>query len=247
MRPAEMQQLGRIALGVLNAAVGDALTRDYRELALELTVRRRGRPVDVDPAGVAEAFPRASSKLAVFIHGLAETEHAWELRPFAQARAERRSYGSRLREDLGYTPVYVRYNTGLHFADLVNGRSAGIKDLRYGNCVEKDWCDCDPDEFIRDRCTEVPFVAHAAYYFIGATLSRDPGDPLATLAGDLLVRFPSASGRGAKRRIPFEIDNGAHVGGLHHFQLLNHPAVYEQVRKWLTRRHAAKTRLAAAS
>jgi len=328
---------GGIALGVLNAAVGDALTRDYRELALELTVRRRGRPVDVDPAGVAEAFPRASSKLAVFIHGLAETEHAWELRPFAQARAERRSYGSRLREDLGYTPVYVRYNTGLHvsdngrrlaealeelvrawpgavdelalvghsmgglvarsashygaasghawieplrhvfclgtphlgaplekaanvagwalgrtavtrpFADLVNGRSAGIKDLRYGNCVEKDWCDCDPDEFIRDRCTEVPFVAHAAYYFIGATLSRDPGDPLATLAGDLLVRFPSASGRGAKRRIPFEIDNGAHVGGLHHFQLLNHPAVYEQVRKWLTRRHAAKTRLAAAS
>src|SRR6201999_2958937 len=30
-------------------------------------------------------------------------------------------------------------------ARIVNGRSAGIKDLRYGACVEADWADCDPD------------------------------------------------------------------------------------------------------
>jgi pimeloyl-ACP methyl ester carboxylesterase len=120
------------------------------------------------------------------------------------------------------------------FAALVNVRSAGIKDLRFGSCVEEDWCDCDPDEFLRDRCTEVPFLPAATYYFIGATISRDPGDPLGRLAGDLLVRFPSASGQGGRRRIPFAIDNGAHLGGLNHFQLLNHPAVYEQMRSWIT-------------
>jgi hypothetical protein len=117
----------------------------------------------------------------------------------------------------------------------VNARSAGIKDLRFGNCVEEDWCDCDPDEFLRDRCREVPFVPTATYYFIGATLTRDSDGPLAQVMGDLFVGFSSASGRGRRRRIPFEIDNGCHLGGLNHFQLLNHPAVYHQIRNWLER------------
>jgi pimeloyl-ACP methyl ester carboxylesterase len=121
------------------------------------------------------------------------------------------------------------------FADVVNGRSVGIKDLRFGNCVEEDWRDCDPDELLRDRCCEVPFVSSAAYYFIGATLTRDPNGPLARIVGDLLVRFPSASGQGRRRRIPFEIENGCHLGGLNHFRLLNHPAVFDQIRTWLER------------
>jgi hypothetical protein len=115
----------------------------------------------------------------------------------------------------------------------VNARSAGIKDLRFGNCVEEDWCDCDPDEFLRDRCREVPFVPTTTYYFIGATLTRDSDSPLAQVMGDLFVRLSSASGRGRRRRIPFEIDNGSHLGGLNHFQLLNHPVVYRQIRNWL--------------
>jgi pimeloyl-ACP methyl ester carboxylesterase len=114
-------------------------------------------------------------------------------------------------------------------AKLVNGRSVGIKDLRFGSCIEDDWCDCDLDEFLNDRCNEVPFLECASYYFVGATLGRDPN----SLVGDLLVRFPSASGRGRRRRIPFEIEKGVHLSGLNHFQLLNHPAVYEQIRDWL--------------
>jgi hypothetical protein len=114
-------------------------------------------------------------------------------------------------------------------AKLVNGRSVGIKDLRFGSCAEEDWCDCDPDEFLHDRCTEVPFLECATYYFIGATLSRRKE----SLVGDLLVQFPSASGNGKKRRLPFEVDNGMHLPGTNHFQLLNHPAVYEQLVSWL--------------
>ncbi|MEA2480303.1 MAG: hypothetical protein QOJ07_2225, partial [Thermoleophilaceae bacterium] len=122
------------------------------------------------------------------------------------------------------------------FAELINVRSAGIKDMRFGNCVEEDWCDCDPDELLTDHCTEVPFLPSANYYFVGATLARDPDSRAGRMAGDLLVQFASASGNGPKRRIPFEVDNGAHVGGINHFQLLNHPAVYEQISKWLTRK-----------
>ena len=35
--------------------------------------------------------------------------------------AARPTYGERLREDLGHTPVYARYNTGRHISD--NGRA----------------------------------------------------------------------------------------------------------------------------
>jgi hypothetical protein len=49
--------------------------------------------------------------------------------------------------------------------------------------------------------------------------------------------MPSASGRGngRGRSIPFEVDHGHELSGLTHFDLLNHPAVYEQIRTWLTR------------
>ena len=43
-------------------------------------------------------------------------------------------------------------------AGFLNARSAGIKDLRFGACIEDDWRDCDPDEFLQDRCQEVPFL-----------------------------------------------------------------------------------------
>jgi hypothetical protein len=123
-------------------------------------------------------------------------------------------------------------------AKVFNARSAGIKDLRYGACIDEDWSDCDPDEFLRDRCQEVPFLPDANYYFIGAALSG----PVGRLVGDLLVRMPSASGRGRGkgRRIPFEVDNGHELPGLTHFDLLNHPAVYEQIRTWITRTPARR-------
>ncbi|MEA2475054.1 MAG: hypothetical protein QOE06_2969 [Thermoleophilaceae bacterium] len=329
---------GRTLLGAMNGAWGDTLARDHRDLALDMSVRRRGELVELDSEGLTRAYPDATPRIAVFIHGLCETEASWQLLPLQRGPGARRSYGARLREDLGYTPVYVRYNTGLHvsdngrrlaqvlhhlagawpvdvdeialvghsmgglvarsachyaaeqgdcawtkplrhvfclgtphlgapleraanmfgwtlarlpetrpFADLVNVRSAGIKDMRFGNCVEEDWCDCNPDEFLRDRCREVPFLPTATYYFVGATLTRDPDSRAARLVGDLLVQFPSASGNGPKRRIPFEVDNGRHVGGLHHLQLLNHPAVYRELRGWLERKPAALPAAAAAS
>jgi pimeloyl-ACP methyl ester carboxylesterase len=119
------------------------------------------------------------------------------------------------------------------FADLfLNGRSAGIKDLRFGSCLEEDWCDCDPDEFLRDRCRECPFLDSATYCFVAATLSAEPGGAGGAV-GDLLVTYGSASGRGRRRRIPFAAENGSHVGRLDHLRLLNHPAVYDRIRGWL--------------
>jgi pimeloyl-ACP methyl ester carboxylesterase len=299
---------GSLALAALNGLYGSHLEARGNPLALPLTIRSDG-----DPA----------ARVAVFVHGLFETDEAWRVPPLGGA-PERPTYGDRLRDELGMTPLYVRYNTGLHVSDngrrlaaqlaelerdwpipieeialvghsmgglvarsachygaleehpwsravrhvfclgsphlgadlekganvlgwalgrlpetrafgrVLNARSAGIKDLRYGACVEEDWSDCDPDELLRDRCGEVPFLPGAAYYFVAASLREGP---MGSLLGDLLVRSPSASGRGSGRGrvVEFEVENGFEVTGLTHFDLLNHPEVYEQLRAWITR------------
>ena len=80
---------------------------------------------------------------------------------------------------------------------------------------------------------------------ISAAIGPEKG-PLGRLLGDLLVRQASASGHHKTRRIAFEMGNGHHLPGLNHFQLLNHPAVYEQMRLWLKRGVPARALLGGA-
>jgi hypothetical protein len=38
---------------------------------------------------------------------------------------------------------------------------------------------------------------------------------------------------GGSRQIPFEAAHGLTLTGLHHFDLLNHAAIYDKLRDWL--------------
>jgi pimeloyl-ACP methyl ester carboxylesterase len=104
-------------LAALNGLVGDELERRGSDLQEPMSVRVRGQVVTPSPEAVALAFPGARPRLVVFVHGLMETEHAWSL------GAERAggTYASRLADEIGCTPVHVRYNTGRHISE--NGRS----------------------------------------------------------------------------------------------------------------------------
>jgi hypothetical protein len=64
-------------------------------------------------------------------------------------------------------------------------------------------------------------------------VTANPRSPVGRLVGDFLVLEASASGRSRTRRIPFEAENGLVLGGTNHLALLNHPAVYAQLRDWL--------------
>jgi pimeloyl-ACP methyl ester carboxylesterase len=118
------------------------------------------------------------------------------------------------------------------FSGLLNRRSNGIRDLRHGSLVEQDWRDFELDDPI-DHCTEVALLPAVNYYVVGATLTRTPDSPLAPLLGDLLVQWTSATGQHPVRRIPFQEDGWMHLGRASHFDLLNRPAVYDQLRRWL--------------
>jgi len=316
---------GRLAVGALNGLWGDRVERSYAGLAVPMTLRVGGAAVDLTEAGFAAAYPDASGRIAVFVHGLMESEHSWAMASERWHGDPGVTYGSLLHSDLGLTPVFLRYNSGAcledsaaALADLLDGlaaawpvpleeivlvghsmgglvirgaclagaeaghawtdavrhvfclgsphlgarlergvdglagalqrlpetrpvarwlgsRSAGVKDLRYGVCLADDDRDHDAATFVRHRAEEMPFLEHPSYYFVAATLASDPQHPSAGRLGDLFVHLPSASGSGEDRHVGFLADNGAHFGGLHHFDLLNHPAVYDQLRTWIVR------------
>jgi pimeloyl-ACP methyl ester carboxylesterase len=120
------------------------------------------------------------------------------------------------------------------FGRFLRRRSAGIRDMRLGSLVDSDWEGRDPDALRAAACAEVPLLEGATHCFVAATLTRAERHPVGRLSGDALVLGPSASGRSRTRRIPFRAEYGMHVGGAHHLALLNHPAVYERLREWLS-------------
>jgi pimeloyl-ACP methyl ester carboxylesterase len=97
-RPLSTTPRGAAVIAAVNALRGDVLEREGNPLALPMSARRDGEPVEIAPA----------KRLAVFVHGLGETEFAWGREP----------YGDRLP---GWTPAYLRYNTGRHVSE--NGAS----------------------------------------------------------------------------------------------------------------------------
>jgi hypothetical protein len=126
--------------------------------------------------------------------------------------------------------LMVRLGETRAVAELLNRRSDGIKDLRFGALLDDDWSDVDPDEFLNDRCGEVPFLPTATYHFVATSAAPSA---IGLLVGDHLVRPSSASGRGRRRTVPFLPDDGLVLTGLHHFDLLNHPQIYARLRDWL--------------
>ncbi|MCW2854612.1 MAG: alpha/beta hydrolase [Marmoricola sp.] len=110
---------GRFVVSAVNGLIGDKLVADGSPLAIEIGVRHRGRDVPVTRAGLGRAYPRASDAIVVFLHGLCETEHYWDRRsrPRPDDGTTTASYGARLAADEGWSPVFVRANTGVSLAE----------------------------------------------------------------------------------------------------------------------------------
>jgi pimeloyl-ACP methyl ester carboxylesterase len=115
-------------------------------------------------------------------------------------------------------------------ARILNTRSAGVKDLRFGYTVDEEWQGQDPDAFLLDNRQPATFVEGVNYAFIAATITKDAEHPLGVLLGDVLVRTPSAAGHAhdSTQRIPFH--SGHFFGGINHLHLANHPDVYQALR-----------------
>jgi len=116
-------------------------------------------------------------------------------------------------------------------ADFLNGRSVGIKDLRFGAVAEDDWRGTDPDLPLRDTVGDHPLPSGIRHHFIAGVTTADPAHPVGRAVGDFVVRPSSATGgRDLKPT------NEAVFGGVRHLDLPGNPAVVERVMGWLTPR-----------
>lgn len=103
-------------LAALNGVMGDRLAQDANPLAIPMGLYQHGQPLDV---AALHARGGATGKVLLLVHGLCMNDLQWQ-------RAGH-DHGQHLARALGYTPVYVRYNSGLHTS--VNGRAlAGLID-----------------------------------------------------------------------------------------------------------------------
>ncbi len=108
---------GSAMVAALNGLIGDRLEGSGSELHQPASVRVEGEAVAIDSGSLSTAFPDATGRVVVFLHGLMGTEFYWDWGGDHPGD----NYGARLASDLGYTPVYLRYNSGLHVSE--NGRS----------------------------------------------------------------------------------------------------------------------------
>lgn len=105
-------------VSAVGGIVGDHMTGSRNPLAVRMGFYTRGRRLALRRDALAAAYPDAGPRLAVFLHGLCCNESAWRLYR-DPADPQTVPYGDRLAV-LGYTPLYLRYNTGLHVSQ--NGR-----------------------------------------------------------------------------------------------------------------------------
>jgi hypothetical protein len=100
-------------VAALNGVLGDHLEESGNPLAIPMTLVHDGRPLYPGRDELAAALPAAGGHVAVLVHGLALSELSWR-------RGGAVSLGERLQQALGFTPLYLRYNTGRHISS--NGR-----------------------------------------------------------------------------------------------------------------------------
>lgn len=99
-------------VAALNGVLGDHLAATDNPLAITMAFRRAGQPLPMERYALRSRLVGATPKVAVLLHGLCMNDLQWR-------RADH-DHGEALARDLGYTPVYLHYNSGLSVS--TNGR-----------------------------------------------------------------------------------------------------------------------------
>lgn len=325
-QPASKHSPHWVARGVsiLNGMFGDYLHHRQNELAIKMACYQHNHPLALTSASLQHAHPTPTRKVCVLVHGLACNESIWTFSDTGPTAAPV-SYGTLLQAELGYTPFYLRYNTGLPIAkngkalahllndllacypadveeiillghsmgglvirsachhgtlhhqawvshvkrifylgtphdgadlerfahsatgvlraiphpltqlvgDILNLRSQGVKDLRFGHPLAEDG-DTAPKSPAEAQQRAVPWLASAQHYVLVGTLTADPRHPVSQLLGDALVRMPRKPGRSAAAD-DSNLPSSANIKlfpGVHHLGLAHDPMVYQQIKQW---------------
>ncbi|MCL1587132.1 MAG: hypothetical protein M3092_01855 [Actinomycetia bacterium] len=114
--------------------------------------------------------------------------------------------------------------------EFIDGRSAGIKDMRHGNIHSADHSE-HPESSEGNHVVAPPIEVVHQHHGVGV-VTDSASHPLGFLVGDLVVRVNSAAGVSSTGHV--ESKNVRVFGGLNHLGLLHDANVHTQIRKWLT-------------
>jgi pimeloyl-ACP methyl ester carboxylesterase len=101
--------------------LGDYLSRKKNPLAQPMQVIFQGEPLAISAAGEWPASAAPTGKILLLVHGLCMDESGWS--------RDAHNHGEALAEALQMTPIYLRYNTGLHVSENGAGLSELLEEL----------------------------------------------------------------------------------------------------------------------
>jgi pimeloyl-ACP methyl ester carboxylesterase len=114
---------GRGVQSVFNGLWGDRFEEDRSPLRIEMGIRApNGIPVSITADFLGHAFPKATGRLAVLVHGFADTENAWR-------SGDNSDLIDGLESD-GFTVLRLRYNTGREIVDNASTLAQIIEEVR---------------------------------------------------------------------------------------------------------------------
>jgi pimeloyl-ACP methyl ester carboxylesterase len=115
---------GHFTMSALNGFWGDRLVVERAALAPAMSIRTHGGTLRRMPGNVAHdaaaSLPGPTGRLVLFLHGLCESDRYWWYGSERTWGDPDVTYGSLLRREREWTPLYMHYNTGLHISE--NGR-----------------------------------------------------------------------------------------------------------------------------
>lgn len=119
-------------ISILNGVVGDYLVQDKNPLAIPMQFRHQGKPILVKTEGIQANFSNTNGKILLMVHGLCMDDLQWKRKGV--------DHGEKLANEFGLSPIYLRYNSGLHISqngiqlsslleNLVNNSSVPIEEI----------------------------------------------------------------------------------------------------------------------
>jgi len=96
-------------LAALNGVLGDYLEAQKNPLAIPMRFRLAGRALELQKAALSTAFKAPQGKILLVLHGLCMNDLQW-----AKGGDLAAAPATRLAEELGYTPLFLHYNSGRH-------------------------------------------------------------------------------------------------------------------------------------
>ena len=232
---------------------GAALARDLGFAPLYLHynsgrhISSNGREFADSMEALVRAWPHPVERLAIVGHSMgglvarsachyaALAGHAWLKRLEDLIFLGAPHFGAPL-ERAG---AWVDYLVGISpytapFARLGKARSAGIRDLRYGDVRDEDWQN-PASRSARATNAPLPLPAGVRCFAMAGSRQEKPGAPASRIRGDGLVPVDSALGRRRDRAAGLGLPDANYriLYGTGHFDLLDRAAAYESMKRWL--------------